>query len=174
MSILLNSFRLSPWMWHTVNSLSLALTVTVIQFWHVSSRLCVCVCLIFIYSRLLWVFLAVCWPSLAAASGGYSQVVALGLLVVLTSLVVDQTLELRLSSGGAWALLPLIIWDLPRPGIEHMSPALAGGFLTTEAPGKSYACILSSNSEIPRSDRANWYVMSVLNHVLFTFVFTIL
>ena len=26
------------------------------------------------------------------------------------------------------------MWDLPRPGLEPMSPALAGGFLTT-APG---------------------------------------
>ena len=25
---------------------------------------------------------------------------------------------------------------LPDPGVEHMSPALAGGFLTTEPPGK--------------------------------------
>ena len=29
------------------------------------------------------------------------------------------------------------MWDLPRPGIEPMSPALAGGFLTTGPPGKS-------------------------------------
>ena len=28
--------------------------------------------------------------------------------------------------------------DLPDPGIEFMSPALAGGFSTTESPGKSY------------------------------------
>ena len=27
--------------------------------------------------------------------------------------------------------------DLPRPGLEPMSPALAGGFLTTAPPGKS-------------------------------------
>ena len=26
--------------------------------------------------------------------------------------------------------------DLPDPGIEHVSPALAGGFFTTEPPGK--------------------------------------
>ena len=26
--------------------------------------------------------------------------------------------------------------DLPNPGIEPMSPALAGGFFTTEPPGK--------------------------------------
>ena len=29
--------------------------------------------------------------------------------------------------------------DLPDPGIEPMSPALAGGFLTTEPPGKPLA-----------------------------------
>ena len=28
------------------------------------------------------------------------------------------------------------MWDLPEPGIEPMSPALAGGFLTSVPPGK--------------------------------------
>ena len=28
------------------------------------------------------------------------------------------------------------MWDLPRPGIKPMSPALAGRFLTTGPPGK--------------------------------------
>ena len=28
------------------------------------------------------------------------------------------------------------MWDLPEPGIEPMSPALAGRFFTTESPGK--------------------------------------
>ena len=28
------------------------------------------------------------------------------------------------------------MWDLPGPGIESASPALAGGFLTTAPPGK--------------------------------------
>ena len=30
------------------------------------------------------------------------------------------------------------MWDLPRPGLEPVSPALAGGFLTTVPPGKSW------------------------------------
>ena len=30
------------------------------------------------------------------------------------------------------------MWDPPGPGLEPMSPALAGGFLTTAPPGKSY------------------------------------
>ena len=29
------------------------------------------------------------------------------------------------------------MWDLPGPGIKPVSPALAGGFLTTAPPGKS-------------------------------------
>jgi len=31
------------------------------------------------------------------------------------------------------------MWNLPGPGIEPMSPTLAGGFLTTTPPGKSSA-----------------------------------
>ena len=30
------------------------------------------------------------------------------------------------------------MWDLPGPGLEPVSPALAGGFLTTAPPGKSW------------------------------------
>ena len=29
------------------------------------------------------------------------------------------------------------MWDLPAPGLEPVSAALAGGFLTTAPPGKS-------------------------------------
>lgn len=32
--------------------------------------------------------------------------------------------------------LPTIMWDLPRPGVQHMSPELAGGFSMTAPPGK--------------------------------------
>ena len=35
------------------------------------------------------------------------------------------------------------MWDLPRPGLEPMSSALAGGFLTTAPPGKSLAFCIS-------------------------------
>ena len=47
-------------------------------------------------------------------------------------------LERRLSSCGAWALLLCSTWDLPGPGIEPVSLAPAGGFLTTAPPGKSF------------------------------------
>ena len=44
--------------------------------------------------------------------------------------------ELRLSSCDAQALLLRGLWDLPRPGLKPMSPALAGGFSTTAPPEK--------------------------------------
>ena len=40
----------------------------------------------------------------------------------------------RLSSCGTWAWLFHGIWDLPRPEVKPVSPALAGGFLTPEPP----------------------------------------
>ena len=46
------------------------------------------------------------------------------------------------------------MWDLPRPGLEPVSPALAGGFLTTAAPGKSHLLILYSS--------LIWYIESFL------------
>ena len=43
-----------------------------------------------------------------------------------------------LNSCGASDYLLHSIQDLPRPGIEPVSPALASGFFITEAPAKSY------------------------------------
>ena len=44
-----------------------------------------------------------------------------------------RALERSLRRCGAWAYLLHGIWNLPRPGIEPESPALAGGFLTPGA-----------------------------------------
>ena len=41
-------------------------------------------------------------------------------------------------------LAALQMWDLPGPGLKPVSPALAGGFLTTVPPGKSLNKILSA------------------------------
>ena len=46
-------------------------------------------------------------------------------------------LEYYLSSCGTWAYLSHGIEDLPKPGIEPVSHALAGGFLNTSPLGKS-------------------------------------
>ena len=42
-----------------------------------------------------------------------------------------------LGSCGSRAQLLRGTWDLPGPGLEPVSPSLAGGFLTTAPPGKS-------------------------------------
>ena len=44
----------------------------------------------------------------------------------------------RLSSCGSRAELLRGMWDLPRPGLEPASPALAGRFSTTAPPGKPW------------------------------------
>ena len=67
-----------------------------------------------------------------------------GPLTVATSLVAEHRLQTRrLSSCGSWAQLLRGMWDLPRPGLEPVSPALAGGFLTTAPPGKPENCSFS-------------------------------
>ena len=64
-------------------------------------------------------------------------IVVRGPLTVAASLVVEHRLQTRrLSSCGSRAQLLRGMWDLPRPGIELVSPALAGRFLTAAPPGK--------------------------------------
>ena len=41
------------------------------------------------------------------------------------------------------------MWDLPRPGLEPVSPALAGRFLTTAPPGKSLISFLTVLNVMP-------------------------
>ena len=47
-----------------------------------------------------------------------------------------QGLEQRLSGCATGSYLLCGVWDLPPPGIEPMSPVLAGRFFITELPGK--------------------------------------
>ena len=104
-----------------------------------------------------WVFIAVCGLSLVAVSRGYSPLQCTGFplrwLLLLRSMgsrhpgfssCGSQGLERRLSSCGAQALYLCGMWDLPRPGLEPVSPALAGRFLTTAPPGKSLLPFLKS------------------------------
>ena len=54
-------------------------------------------------------------------------------------LVAEHRLQMRrLSSCGSRAQLLRGMWDLPRPGLEPVSPALAGRFSTTTPSGKPY------------------------------------
>ena len=89
---------------------------------------------------------------------GLLLVAVRGLLIVVASLVVEhglqvhglqqlwhigfsscgsRALEHRLGSCGTRAQLLHGMWDLPGPGLEPVSPTLAGGFLTTVPPGQS-------------------------------------
>ena len=62
-----------------------------------------------------------------------------GPLTVAASLVSEHKLQMcRLSSCGSWAQLLRGMWDPPRPGLEPVSPALAGIFSTTAPPGKPF------------------------------------
>ena len=86
-------------------------------------------------------FLAVlglcCWADFSLGvmrrlQGAWASVVAARGL----SSCASQALEHRLRSCAAWAQLLCAMWDLPGPGIEPVSPALADRFPTTEPPGK--------------------------------------
>ena len=60
-----------------------------------------------------------------------------GPLIIAASLVAEHRLQTRrLSSCGSWAQSLRGMWDLPRPGLEPVSPALAGRLSTTAPPGK--------------------------------------
>ena len=94
--------------------------------------------------------------SLVAASGGYSSLQCAGFslrwLLLLWSMgsrctgfssFGSRAVEHRLSSCGARAWLLCGMWGLPGPGLEPVSPALAGGFLTTTPPGMPNRYILN-------------------------------
>ena len=60
-----------------------------------------------------------------------------GPLTITASLVAEHRLQTRrLSNCGSRAQFLRGMWDLPRPGPEPVSPALAGRFSTTAPPGK--------------------------------------
>ena len=98
---------------------------------------------------LSWVFVAARRLSLVVVSRGYSSLRCTGFslrwLLLLWSTGSKRAgfsscgswaLERRLSSCGARAQLLRGMWDLAGPGLDPVSPALAGGFLTTVPPGK--------------------------------------
>ena len=68
-----------------------------------------------------------------------------GPLTIAASLVAEHRLQTRrLSDCDARAQLLCGMWDLPRPGLEPVSPALAGRFSTTVPPGKPSKHFLKS------------------------------
>ena len=75
-----------------------------------------------------------------------------GPLAIVASFVAEHMLQTRrLSSCGSWAQLLRSMWDPPRPGLEPVSPALAGTFSTTAPPGKPNIPILSVRKDRTKS-----------------------
>ena len=74
--------------------------------------------------------------------------------MVVASLVAEHGLQVR-KLQWVWheSLVAPQQWDLPRPETEPVSPALAGGFLTTRAQGKS--CLLFNELFKPDSSHAD-------------------
>ena len=98
----------------------------------------------FSFFNLIYLFLAALGfrcRARASHRGGFSCCRAWALSPRASVVVV---LEHRLSSCGARAYLLHGMWDLPGPGIESVSPALAGGFLTTAPPGKPQQVVFIS------------------------------
>ena len=77
-----------------------------------------------------------------------------GPLTIAASLAAEHGLQTRrLSSCGSRAQLLRGMWDLPGPGLEPVSPALAGGFSTTAPPGKAQTILnyeMTLDSSKPR------------------------
>ena len=72
-----------------------------------------------------------------------------GPLTIAASLVAEHRLQKRrLSNCGSRAQLLCGMWDLPRPGLEPVSPALAGRFSTTAPPGKPCYGVLNEQEPV--------------------------
>ena len=98
---------------------------------------------LFIFKIYLYLFLAVlglrfCARALCSCSERGPLFIAVrGPVTIAASLVAEHRLQTRrLGSCGSRAQLLRGMWDLPRPGLEPVSPASAGRFPTTAPPGK--------------------------------------
>ena len=89
------------------------------------------------YIWLCWVFVSVRGLSLVVASGGHSSSWCAGLSssqpLLLRSTASRRTGSVIVAHGPSCSAA---CRDLPRPGFEPASPALAGRFSTTAPPGK--------------------------------------
>ena len=74
-----------------------------------------------------------------------------GPLTIAATLAAEHRLQTRrLSSCGSQAQLLHGMWDPPRPGLEPVSPALAGRFSTTVPPGKPPGTLLNTYFLVPK------------------------
>ena len=121
---------------------------------------------IFIYLFLAVLGLRFCVRAFSSCGERGSLFIAVhGPLTVAASLVAEHRLQMRrLSSCGSWAQSPRGMWDLPRPGLEPVSPALAGRFSTTAPPGKPSRRILNhcTTREVPKFQFLNISLFNIL------------
>ena len=116
---------------------------------------CLWLCWVFIVCGLFsvcgkWGLLCSCSVR-ASRSSGFSWCSARALRCVGFGSCGPRALERRLSSCGKQAESLQGMGDLPRSGIEPLSPTLASGFFTTELPATwSCFCKLGFWSRIPR------------------------
>ena len=94
----------------------------------------------FFFFLLFMAVLGLCFCARAFSScgkRGHSSLRCAGLLTIAASRVAEHRLQThRLSNYGSRAQLLRGMWDLPRPGLKPVSPALAGRLSTTAPPGK--------------------------------------
>ena len=108
----------------------------------------------YFFLRFIYLFMAALglrcctWPSLVEASRGYPLVAIHGLLIVMAFLASTGSRMRGLSNCNSWAIERQLsncglqaqssrgMWDLPGSGLEFVSPALAGRFLSPAPPGK--------------------------------------
>ena len=130
-----------------------AQTVVVIPLYSI----CLIVCFLFFLKKYLFIYLFLAVLGLLFELGfcarafpscgewGPLFIMVCGPLTVAASPVVEHKLQTRrLSSCGSRAQLLRGMWDLPRPGLEPVSPALAGRLSTTAPPGKPNCVFLST------------------------------
>ena len=108
-----------------------------------TSKLCVHFTFFFFLNLFTYLFMAVlglCFCARALSSCGKRGplfIAVRGPPTAAASLVAEHRLQTRrLSNCGSRAQLLRGMWDLPRPGPERVSPALAGRLSTTAPPGK--------------------------------------
>jgi len=112
---------------HMLNIFLYSIKIRKYWFIYISRDVFIYLFLKCIYFWLLWVFVAVRGLSPVAESGGFSLQWLL--------LFGNTSSRAWLSSCGTQTLLPHGMWNPQGPGIEPMSPALAGRFLTTGQQG---------------------------------------
>ena len=134
------------------------------------------ICYFIFFYKFIYLFLAVLglhcctWAFSSCGERGLLFIAVQGLLIAVASLVeehglyahglqqlwtVGSVVVARRLQSTASVVVAHSTWDPPGPGLEPVSPALAGGFLTTAPPGKPAICCftqfcLSSHFPFPK------------------------